>query len=90
MATLNVAIKVNAAVAFNSFNTTFYTAPANGYAILNIVFAASGSALTVAGVPITPASGTTVINSLYVGPGQAVATSGGTCQGVGVSFVNTQ
>lgn len=97
----NTTIKINAAisngVATNGFvgnSATAYTAPANGYAIVNIFLSGNGPRATVAGRTVT--SSTTGNQGVYVGPSQALAVvqdgaTGPSASMVvsGVEFVNT-
>lgn len=82
----NTTIKVNGAVSARSVGAgTLYTAPATGYAILNVTLESSGT-LTLAGRTILVLSTTQLI---YVGPSQALACTSGTFNATGVEFVNT-
>lgn len=100
MATLNVGIKINAAVSSSGSSGTIYTAPANSYALVDIFWNAGGantSSLTVGGQQIVtgPTNGTAgQIVSLIVGPGQTVVATpvtgtGNTYRMVGVNLINT-
>lgn len=81
----NTTIKVNAAVSASGSNTTLYTAPANGYAILNAYLPAAGN-ITVAGQIVNAVGGNSI--AIYVGPGQAVACVSSASIS-GVEFINT-
>lgn len=97
----NSTIKVNGAVSGyqtrgSTGSTAVYTAPANGYALVNIRFAWSGGTheLRIGGRTLGTTSGST-FTGVTVGPGQSVevfnAGVGGSCEAwvSGVEFVNT-
>lgn len=99
MATLNSSIKVNAAISNqqDASGMTMYTAPANGYAIINIsVFntSANSAGITVDGLQMFASSGisnTYAFGTFYVGPGQSVVSQVGgtnTVNITGVEFIN--
>lgn len=76
-------------------SSALYTAPANGYAILQVLFStsAAGINLQIDSVTVFIASSSTYLGNVYVGPGAAVRlnnTSGGTvsCVISGAEFVN--
>lgn len=102
----NVTIKTNAAVsATKSVNTagtstdTLYTAPANGYAIINLfvtAFASTTLTITIGGRTISTISAVYTESKMYhVGPSQAVVITVTGATGVttvvcsGVEFINT-
>jgi hypothetical protein len=95
MATYTSGPKVNAAVsATRSTNGTMYTAPSNGYAILNYYISTNNAGdITVASnVAANGVSGAPQKGTIYVGPSQVVAAANiaGTT-GInlsGVEFVN--
>lgn len=95
--TLSPAIKVNAAIAVTQNTvTSLYTAPATGYAIVNI-WITNGSlvTLTLGGLTLLSNPGTDALTfySVYIGPSQALAISvnaGGRAVNVtGVEFINS-
>ncbi len=94
----NTTIKMNAAVAANTSaagSTTLYTAPASGYAVVNLYMSASTGSVTVTvggrTVASIAATNTVSYQSVFVGPSQALACSigTGTVAISGVEFVNT-
>ena len=98
MATLNVGIKVNAAVSASGSSGTLYTAPANSYAMVTIYSPAGGanaSSLTIGGLVMVPTNTAEVrLAPVFVGPGQvisatAVAGTGNAYRIVGVNLINT-
>jgi hypothetical protein len=99
MATYGSSFKVNAAVSASTAATgTIYTAPAGGFAILNMHLtnpALSGIVVTVGSKNVLVSSLVEVFRTIYVGPSQAVAvpTNGGPGTSVigvsGVEYTNT-
>ena len=97
----NTTIKMNAAVSASStatFGNTMYTAPANGYAIVNVNKAGGvgNATITVGGVRINTATASPLAyQSIYIGPSQSFAWSSGAAEAAGmitisgVEFVNT-
>lgn len=89
----NTTIKINAAVTGSGTSGTIYTAPASGYAILNVRLSGSNQGITVGGIQtITNQAATSTPYTIYVGPSQAVAVttdSTGSVQVTGVSFINS-
>jgi hypothetical protein len=88
----NTTIKVNAAVgATFATNGTVYTAPADGYAIVNLVLSGGFNAtVQVGGRNILSTASTQ--NTVYIGPSQSLVVSfysAGTLWISGVSFINT-
>lgn len=98
----NTTIKVNGAIsagnAVGAISGTLYTAPSNGYGIVN--FRSNGSAnitsLTIAGRTFTNSlTGTQILYALYVGPSQSLSwtsstgLSANTVEVFGVEFINT-
>lgn len=84
MASILQSIKVTGAITGSG-----YTAPANGYAIVNVSNVGTGAAQAdIAGVTVwhTP-GGSAVMNTLYIGPGQTITLSSAVC--TGVEFSNT-
>ena len=91
MATFSNNIRVNAAVANSTTSTaavTLYTAPSNGYAILNARTEGT-RIINVGGISV----GSTVDKIIYVGPSQviqAAASGAGSFAAVtGVEFINS-
>jgi len=99
MALYGRSIKINAAVSAGGATGTIYTAPANGYAIINIFHSAGIVSIgtrpvsTVAGANssfnVNATGGGHSKTGFYVGPGEAVSSTSNTVQISGVSFVNT-
>ena len=91
----NTTLKVNAAIsASTSISATLYTAPANGYAIVNLTASSSagGTTITIGGRNVISVTTATVLGqTAYVGPSQSVVATIGTgnAQISGVEFVNT-
>lgn len=96
----NTTLKVNAAVSYSNpalaTSGTIYTAPANGYAIINLLVAASGSMdIQIAGRRINNTLTINPAQQFWVGPSQSVTWSSGVSQSAGavqasgVEFVNT-
>jgi hypothetical protein len=88
----NTTIKVNAAVGNTvTGNGTVYTAPADGYAIVNLVLSGSwGGTVRVGGRDLL--SNATTQNTIYIGPSQSLVVSSysaGTLNISGVEFINT-
>lgn len=90
----NTTLKVNAAIsATTSFSGTLYTAPANGYAIVNLSGSSSGGTtlISIGGRPALSTTGFIIGQTAFVGPSQSVTAAIGT--GIasisGVEFVNT-
>lgn len=102
MATLNVGIKISAAVSntlSGAGNQTLYTAPANAYAIVNIfiINAATGTNTVAVGGRTIDLTASSAVNKLftgiYVGPGQSVTFNNGSVSVTGhisgTQFINT-
>ena len=92
----NTTIKANGAVAASSsVSATLYTAPANGYAVLNLFMSASAGSVSasVGGRTVASFAATQSFSyqSVFVGPSQALTCSIGTgsVSISGVEFVNT-
>lgn len=98
----NTTIKINAAISATASPTsstvTLYTAPANGYAIVNLFCTAYATLLvtTQVGSRVVASFGavSTVPVTVYVGPSQvlnatASGASGTTVVASGVEFINT-
>lgn len=96
----NTTIKVNAAVSAtaSSTNTSLYTAPSAGYAIVNLFFSytsGAGPTITLDGKSFAVFGAANVtIYSLYIGPSQVLSYihGGGAVSSLtvtGVSFLNT-
>lgn len=90
----NTTIKVNGAIDSSiTSSATMYTAPANGYAIINAVITSStaGASIAIAGnTLISSVLGYPVV--LYVGPSQSVVGSISTSGAMninGVEFINS-
>lgn len=87
MATVSGGIKINRAVAISITNgSVSYTAPANGYAIVQINGTGSFNSGGTGG-----AVSASTITSIYIGPSQVLgltATTGNTIGADGVEFVN--
>lgn len=92
----NTTLKVNAAVSNSSSvnGTTLYTAPANGYAVVNLTLSATAGTTTAAvgtrTVLAVTATGT-VYQQIFIGPSQAlvITLTTGSGQVSGVEFINT-
>lgn len=101
MATYNSAIKINAAVSAtgSGAGSTLYTAPANGYAEIQILMSAISATSSTLTIGTRPAEVLTAVQtvavSFTVGPSQAVAftATGGAATATwtmsGVEFVNS-
>lgn len=96
----NTTIKVNAAVSAsqtaNNSTVTLYTAPANGYAIVQLYFGtvATGGSASVAGRIVLIAAANATAYGIYIGPSQALTVTSNAPGNVnllasGVEFVNT-
>lgn len=90
----NTTIKVNAAVSANNSSTsgTIYTAPANGYAIVNILNSNAANTVSIGGQLVISAVLINPSNIFYVGPSQAITYAAGAINQIrisGVEFVNT-
>jgi hypothetical protein len=92
----NTTIKVNAAIsnASSVSGTTLYTAPANGYAIVNLTLSASAgtTSATVGNRTVFQVAATaTGYQQIFIGPSQAlqISLATGSGQVSGVEFVNT-
>ena len=95
----NTTIKMNAVVNASATNTsgTLYTAPANGYALVQVSFSGTGSitgSMDIGSATIFSVNASYQVNGLVVGPSQSVTYSGTTTGTIffavsGASFVNT-
>lgn len=94
----NTTIKINAAVSATNSSTsatiTLYTAPANGYAVIQLhdTVGGVGNFFTIGGRTVV--IGTTAVSGFYVGPSQAVVINrpgavNSAASISGVEFVNT-
>lgn len=83
----NTTIKVNAAISNTASNATLYTAPANGYAVVQVNLPTGGQ-VTVGGV-VAFQSGASLNNQLYIGPSQSAVAVGNNITISGVEFINT-
>jgi hypothetical protein len=92
MATLGNSYKVSGAVAATSSGSaTLYTAPASGFAIINVYCSAASQTVSVGGQQIFAApSGGGALGPVYVGPSQAVecVAGGNPVRISGVAFTN--
>lgn len=99
MATVGNGIKVSGvaiSASSDSVNSNLYTAPSNGYAILNYCQTESGGNsqnLKVSGNPVGAGTSGVERGTFYVGPSQIVSWSGGSGGGFifisGVEFINS-
>jgi len=92
MATIGNAFEINAAVSNSRTSTgTLYTAPATGFAIVNLAtFGGGASTFTVDGRRVHVGT-ESYVQGIYVGPSQVLAVTiggGETAQVSGVEFVN--
>jgi hypothetical protein len=89
----NTTIKVNAAVnASRSSLGTVYTAPANGYAIVQVYDNLNGNINMPGAALLNQLNGQAGLTQFYLGPGQYIEISSytaGTVYVYGVEFVNT-
>ena len=93
----NTTIKVNGAVSASSGSSAnLYTAPSNGYAIVNLttINSTGTTSVTVGTRTVQSISSSTAVygQQIYIGPSQVIAvtvSATGSAQISGVEFVNT-